>query len=86
MTPTIYRERAYRFFFNSNEESRMHVHVSCPDGQAKFWLEPNVTLATFRRIKEHQLREVQAIVEEHEEEFKNAWIKYFGQSNNEHRA
>jgi len=25
--PTIYRESPYRFFFNSREESRMHVHI-----------------------------------------------------------
>ncbi len=23
----------------------MHVHVACPDGEAKFWLEPLVALA-----------------------------------------
>lgn len=26
----------------------MHVHVSCPDGEAKFWLEPQLELA--RRV------------------------------------
>ena len=28
MSPTIYREGPYRFFFNSREESRMHVHIA----------------------------------------------------------
>lgn len=23
----------------------MHVHISCPNGEAKFWLEPMVVLA-----------------------------------------
>ena len=27
MSPTIHREGPYRFYFNSREESRMHVHV-----------------------------------------------------------
>jgi len=40
MSPTILRTGPYRFFFNSREESRMHVHVFMPDGTAKFWLEP----------------------------------------------
>jgi hypothetical protein len=23
----------------------MHVHAQCPDGEAKFWLEPTIALA-----------------------------------------
>ena len=40
MSPTLFRERGYRFFFFSREEARMHVHVYHADGEAKFWLEP----------------------------------------------
>jgi hypothetical protein len=35
----------FRFFFFSREESHRHVHVSHPDGEAKFWLEPPIELA-----------------------------------------
>lgn len=45
MSPTIFREAGFRFFFFSREESRMHVHVSHSDGEAKFWLEPQIELA-----------------------------------------
>jgi hypothetical protein len=38
----IYRQGPNRFYFNSREESRMHIHVETPDGEAKFWLEPLV--------------------------------------------
>ena len=41
----IHKEGPHRFFFNSQEESRMHVHVSTSEGTAKFWLEPIVALA-----------------------------------------
>ncbi len=44
MSPTIFREAGFRFFFFSREESRMHVHVSHSDGEAKFWLEPQIEL------------------------------------------
>ncbi len=44
--PTIYREGSYRFFFNSREETRVHIHVQSPDGIAKFWLEPIVAWQT----------------------------------------
>ena len=80
MSPTIYREGAYRFYFHSNEESRMHVHVACPDGKAKFWLEPFIAPAFFRGIKRHQLKKVEKIIEEQEEEFKNAWNRHFTQN------
>jgi len=40
MSPTIMRIGSYRFFFNSREERRRHIHVACPEGSAKFWIEP----------------------------------------------
>jgi len=37
MSPTVFRYKNYRFYFFSREEERMHVHVYCTDGEAKFW-------------------------------------------------
>jgi Domain of unknown function (DUF4160) len=45
MLPTVLREGPFRLFFFSREEPRMHVHVSYPDGEAKFWLQPEIALA-----------------------------------------
>ncbi|MFY8149264.1 MAG: DUF4160 domain-containing protein [Prochlorococcaceae cyanobacterium] len=45
MSPTIFQEGEFRVFFFSREESRPHVHVSDPDGEADFWLSPTVELA-----------------------------------------
>jgi len=36
MSPSIFREKGYRFYFLSNEEERIHIHVTCEDGEAKF--------------------------------------------------
>lgn len=55
----------------------MHVHVACADGEAKFWLEPQLELARNYRLSRVRLREVEAIIEEHEDEFKGAWRSYF---------
>ena len=79
MSPTILRTGPYRFFFNSREESRMHVHVSMPDGTAKFWLEPIVALADYYNLPARKLRKIESIVQEHQEEFKNAWHRHFSQ-------
>jgi uncharacterized protein YfaP (DUF2135 family) len=42
--PTILKIGNIRFFFFSREETRMHIHIICPDGEAKFWLEPQIEL------------------------------------------
>lgn len=78
MSPTIFRKRGYRFFFFSREEVRMHVHVYCADGEAKYWLEPIIELARNYRLSAQQLREIRSIVEVHEHELKAAWEDFFG--------
>jgi hypothetical protein len=77
MSPTIRREGPYRFYFNSNEEPRMHIHVEGHGGKAKFWLEPLLSLADFRGMKRHELSEIQGIIERYREEFENAWHEHF---------
>jgi hypothetical protein len=56
--PTILILGKYRFFFNSREELRMHVHISTSDGTAKFWLEPIISLADYYNLLTKELREI----------------------------
>jgi hypothetical protein len=77
MSPTLLRIGPYRFFFNSREEKRRHVHVATADGTAKFWLEPLVSLATFYKLPPHDLKKVEEIIKEKEHEFRRAWDKHF---------
>lgn len=76
MSPTVFREKGYRFFFFSREEDRMHVHVYCANGEAKFWLESEIALADSHRISQQQLSEMQRIIEERENEITDAWNKH----------
>lgn len=78
MSPTVHREGPYRFFFFSKEEARCHVHVVCGEGEAKFWLDPLVALSEHVGLDAHRLRQIQSIVEEHSDEFRNAWRQHFG--------
>ena len=78
MSPSVFREKGYRFYFLSNEEDRIHIHVTCESGEAKFWLEPIVSLATHYKLNPKKLREIQSIVEEHTDEIVEAWRKHFG--------
>src|ERR1041385_4963594 len=58
MSPTVFREGPYRFFFFSREEPRIHVHVASSDGEAKFWIEPEVKLAENHGIPNHELADL----------------------------
>lgn len=78
MAPTVLREGQFRLFFFSREESRIHVHVSHPEGEAKFWLAPTVQIATSTGLNQRQLREAQSIIETHLGEIKDAWHRHFG--------
>ena len=77
MSPTIFRYKDFRFFFFSLEETRKHVHVSSPEGEAKFWLEPIVALAEKSSLSAKQLKELQKIVERRRDEISRAWKKHF---------
>ena len=77
MSPTIFQYRNFRFFFFSREESRMHVHVYTPNGEAKFWLTPKVELAINAGLKAAELKTAQTQILRHEDEIKAAWKKHF---------
>ena len=77
MSPTVFRYKEYQFYFFSREESRMHVHVYSPDGEAKFWLEPVIALAESYRLTAKQIKVIQKIVEGHKNEIEKSWKKHF---------
>ncbi len=77
MSPTVFRERGYRFFFFSKEEERMHVHIVSGDGEAKFWLEPKIELAKNCHYSRKQLKEIESLIEGHYNVLFSAWQKYF---------
>lgn len=77
MSPTVFRIGRYRFYFFSREEDRPHVHVKCPDGEAKFWLEPIISLAAHTGLSKKQLTYLQKIVESRKDEITKAWDEYF---------
>ena len=43
--PTVFREGEFRFYFFSREETRKHIHVSSPNGEAKIWIEPKIEVS-----------------------------------------
>jgi len=77
MSPTVFRYKKYRFLFYSREEKRMHVHVWCPDGEAKIWLEPEVELAVQQGLKENEVNDLLNVTEERIDEIRQSWQDHF---------
>ena len=77
MSQTIFKENGFRFFFFSREEPRIHVHVSHADGEAKFWLTPEVIIAVNYGLSNQQINAVRKLVILHYEEITNAWNTHF---------
>jgi hypothetical protein len=77
MTPTVLREGPFRLYFFSREEPRVHVHVAHPDGEAKYWLTPEVALADHTGLSDKQLRQAFDLVTKHRQEILREWSRHF---------
>jgi hypothetical protein len=55
----------------------MHVHIVSEDGEAKFWLEPEIELARNYQYSRIQLKEIENLVERHYHELVSAWQQHF---------
>lgn len=58
--------------------SHMHIHVQSADGEAKFWVEPMIELARNHGLSDQDLRRVEQVIEEREQEIRDAWTSHFG--------
>lgn len=58
--------------FFSREEQRIHVHVQCAEGEAKFWIESVISLARSKGLSAADLRVVEDIIREREDEIRTA--------------
>jgi hypothetical protein len=76
MSPTVFRDGPYRFYFNSREEDRMHVHVESSEGEVKVWLEPRIELAQNQGIAEREVRKILRILEQRHVEIEERWRQH----------
>ncbi len=78
--PAVFRYKGFRFFFYSNEgnpREPIHVHVMGQGGEAKFWLLPQVSLATSDGLSAKTLRELEQVVEQNAKLIQETWNEYF---------
>jgi len=76
--PNVLRSCPFRFYFYSHETNEPpHVHVDRDELSAKFWLQP-VSLARNLGFSPKELRRIQELVIQHQEQLLEAWNGYFG--------
>jgi len=56
----------------------MHVHVAHPDGEARFWIVPDLTTRVVTGLAPRQVAEAEDIVRRHLPEIRDSWIRHFG--------
>lgn len=75
--PTVLRIGPYRFFFySSDRDEPVHIHVEHEAKIAKFWLEP-VRLERSGGFSRQDLNEVHRLVAENETEIVRQWHEFF---------
>lgn len=77
MSPTVLRSGPYRFFFFASDRNEpIHVHVKRERKLAKYWLAP-VRMAYNYGFSETELNRIVRIIQEHEAALGKAWHDYF---------
>lgn len=79
--PVVFRDKGFRFLFYSNEgdpREPPHIHVVKAGIDAKFWLLPDVVLASNDGFDARTLRELVEVIEHRRDEIVEAWDEFFG--------
>ena len=81
--PTVFYHGKYRFHFFSNEFQAVgilepiHVHIESGENEAKFWIEPEVTLASNEGFRSKELSEIKKVIEDKKDEIILKWKQHF---------
>lgn len=82
--PKIFEWKGCKFFFYANEGEpleRCHIHVRRGEHTAKFWIDPEMTLASSYGFSGKELNNIAAIIHEQQEMIRRKWNDFF-----EHRS
>lgn len=78
--PKIFEWKGYIFFFFSNEGDPLepiHVHVRKGENIAKFWISPEVSLASSWGMSSQELSMLENAIKEHKAQIVEKWNEYF---------
>ena len=75
--PTTLRVGPYRFYFYAYDcNERRHTHVDRDNLSAKFWIDPDVSLADNHGFSRRELRDIERIINENVETLRNGWDSF----------
>ena len=75
--PTTLRIGPYRFYFYSYDCREMrYTHVDRENWSAKFWLDPDVSLAQNHGFNRKELRDIEHIIRENLETLRHEWDSF----------
>ena len=75
--PQLFTLFGLRFMFYSNDHEPIHVHVVKGGAEARFQVQPEVTLMENRGLKPAELKLAESIVEENKEIIAARWNEFF---------
>ncbi len=78
--PLVFTINGFRFFFFSNEgdpREPLHIHVRKDRNLAKFWIDPEVTLADSYGFSAKELNIIRKIIDNRKAEIAGAWNDHF---------
>ncbi|HMV42010.1 MAG TPA: DUF4160 domain-containing protein [Leptospiraceae bacterium] len=81
--PTVFYHGKYRFYFFSNEFQAtgllepIHIHIESGENEAKFWIEPQVSLASNDGFRSKELSEIEKVIEINRNEIILKWKQHF---------
>jgi hypothetical protein len=76
--PTVFKVGSFRFFFFSDEGNEpIYIHIQKDNCLAKFWIKPNIELASSIRFSAIELRKIQKHIEENTKLIEEKWNEHF---------
>ena len=75
--PQLFTVFGFRFMFYSNDHEPIHVHVVKGGCEARFQVEPEVSLLDNKGLKPAELKLAESLVEENKEMIIARWNEYF---------
>ncbi|MDR0814973.1 MAG: DUF4160 domain-containing protein [Bacteroidales bacterium] len=75
--PTVLILLGMRFYYWAREHEPIHVHVKKGDAEARFDIEPEVTLTDNKGLKPHELALAEEIIRENREYMIEHWRLFF---------
>jgi len=75
--PTVLKLFGMRFYYWSREHEPVHIHVQKDGAEARFSLEPQVTLLTNHGFKPHELALAEEIIKDNRDYMIEHWRLFF---------